>query len=453
MATWLEQVNAYRALANLPAVTEDPALSQADRNLAEYEARNLSQLTHSLPPNNPNSIAAQNSNLAGSTDPNYSDAQAIQAWMNGVFHGIGLIDPRLKTVGFGSYRTTESTPYFKMVAALNNLQGLDFNATPQYPIMWPANGKTTSLTTYDRGEAPDARSQCGYVQPAGQPIFLLLGQGNVTGSVTNSLKLNGTPVPICEMDGTNYTANPSQSAWQGIARSILDTRGAVVLLPRDPLANGTYTVEITVNGKPYNWSFTVGTATAPISLSYTGPTNIVAGQAVQGQWTATGGRGGPYTFATTIPLPGGLSLSRDGILNGRARGSGIYSYAAQGFTTATDSAGQTSSQIQWSIFVSPAQIVVTPTYLPDAVEGQPYSVQLSASGGVAPYTFPDTDFGNGLFLNSNGLVSGTPRPGTGQTAFNYSVLYITDANGSAAQFGVSAFIHSAQSSVPSGPAL
>ena len=180
MATWLEQVNAYRALGNLPPVTEDPALSNADRNLAEYEVRNLSVLSHlNDQPNNPNYTAAQSSNIWGSPDPNASDSQAIQDWMGGVFHGIQIIDPRLKRVGFGSYRTTDNTPYFKMVAALNTIQGLNSSATPQYPIMWPAQAKTFSLTTY-REEVPDARSKYsygGYTHLAGNPFFFYWAQG------------------------------------------------------------------------------------------------------------------------------------------------------------------------------------------------------------------------------------------------------------------------------------
>lgn len=265
MTIWLDQVNAYRRLANLPDVTEDPALSQADYNLAVYEV-GLGHLDHlNGQTNNPNYTAAQNSNIFGSQSADASDAEAIDDWMSGVFHGIGIIDPRLKTVGFGSYRNAESTSGLRMVAALNNLQGLDWNIVPHYPIMWPADRKTISLTTYSNGESPDARSKCGYTGPAGLPIFLQLGQGNVTGSVASSLTLNGTPVTVCGMDETNYTNGDPN--WQALGRRILQMRGAVVLLPRAPLANGTYTVAITVSNRNYSWSFTVGTATTPITLS------------------------------------------------------------------------------------------------------------------------------------------------------------------------------------------
>ncbi len=90
MATWLEQVNAYRALANLPAVTEDPAFSEADRRLAEYFVKSGSGITHILPEGNPNATAAKQSNLAESSDPNFSNDQAVFNWLSSVFSmGLG----------------------------------------------------------------------------------------------------------------------------------------------------------------------------------------------------------------------------------------------------------------------------------------------------------------------------------------------------------------------------
>ena len=61
------------------------------------------------------------------------------------------------------------------------------------------------------------------------------------------------------------------------------------------------------------------------------------------------------------------------------------------------------------------QIVATPTTLPSGLVGQGYLTQLSASGGVAPYSFfvasfssPDTGLPPGLVLNQNGTISGIP---------------------------------------------
>jgi hypothetical protein len=86
-----------------------------------------------------------------------------------------------------------------------------------------------------------------------------------------------------------------------------------------------------------------------------------------------------------------------------------------------------------SVFVSPVictpaggacgcpPISITPATLPDGAPGVAYSQQISASGGVGPYTF-SLDSGTlpaGITLSSSGLLSGTTTdPGT----FNFTVL-------------------------------
>ena len=156
--------------------------------------------------------------------------------------------------------------------------------------------------------------------------------------------------------------------------------------------------------------------------------DAVEGQPYSVQLSASGGIA-PYTFPN-IDLGNGLSLNSNGLVSGTPRGGiGNASRTVTGWVTNAN--GSTGPAFSFGIVVRPAPIVVTPNgRLPDAVEGQPYSVQLSASGGIAPYTFPNIDLGNGLSLNSNGLVSGTPRSGTGNASCN-AAGFVTDANGSA----------------------
>jgi hypothetical protein len=106
MATWLEQANYIRAMAHLDAVTEDPTLSQADQNLAQYEVENLRTISHlDGEKNNPNFTAAQNSNIWGSfwAGIPINEADIVNQWGLSVFHGLIMLDPHLKKVGFGSY--------------------------------------------------------------------------------------------------------------------------------------------------------------------------------------------------------------------------------------------------------------------------------------------------------------------------------------------------------------
>ena len=353
MATWLDEVNMYRAIATLPSVSEDTNLSTADQALAVYELQS-GYFGHN-PPDNQYTTAAQSSNLYGSSDPNTSDTAAVDAWMAEVFHGIALIDSQLTQVGWGRSDSNSVTPpptsTIKMIAALDVLSdrtGANL-ASPSSPIMWPGIGKNASSTTYVP-EIPDARSMFGYSgnpstwNPAGQPIFLQLGSGNVANpnnstqtGVTYYGLLQGifeippggsspnpiTPVNVIEIDETNYSY-PADSTLQTTARSILALRGAVVLLPQQPLTAGGYTAVIIVNGSLYAWSFTVGTnQSTPTCLGifasnvlqgtnimYGQPT-FVQGQPFQGIYSADGGNGAPYNF-TWNQVPDGLTLLPEG---------------------------------------------------------------------------------------------------------------------------------------------
>lgn len=90
-------------------------------------------------------------------------------------------------------------------------------------------------------------------------------------------------------------------------------RGAVALLPKQPLAPGTYTASITVNGMLYLWSFTVQVY-GPICLSYVGPQSFSVGQPFQGTFKANAPlyqlQGGPYIFDwSQSPPPSDMGLT------------------------------------------------------------------------------------------------------------------------------------------------
>ena len=72
-----------------------------------------------------------------------------------------------------------------------------------------------------------------------------------------------------------------------------------------------------------------------------------------------------------------------------------------------------------------ASLAVTTTSLPSAVLGVAYSVQLAATGGVAPYTWAISagSLPTGLTLSSTGLLSGTP---TASGSFTFTVQ-VTDS--------------------------
>ncbi len=178
--------------------------------------------------------------------------------------------------------------------------------------------------------------------------------------------------------------------------------------------------------------------------------------------TATGGSG-TYTWAIISgDLPPGLSLNTTtSFISGTpVQPFGKYTFTVQ----VTDGAGTTASK-ELSIYIEGAP-VISPATLPTGAVGTPYSQTLSATGGLAPYTWCVLAGGAcdptqsalaaiGLHLNtSTGEISGTPTkpssgtsftiqavdsetiPASGQIAYKVSVLGITTSTLPAATYNI-----------------
>lgn len=258
---WLGRVNAYRAAASLPPVTEDLVMSAGDRCHAAYIVKN-EELRHGEDFWNRfytsrGRTAAEQSNLFQSGDINDTDSRVIDAWMQSPFHAVGLLDPRLREVGYGSYR--EPGGGIETGAALNVIAGIG-SAPAAYPVFWPGDGSTVPLDQH-WGGVPSPLSGCvGYTAPSGLPLILQLGPGGLVPTVAASyLMSDGQPLEHCVFTESSYR-NPNR-AQQSLGRSILAARDAVVLIPRHPLTPGaTYTASIIVGRRSYTWSFGVEVA-------------------------------------------------------------------------------------------------------------------------------------------------------------------------------------------------
>ncbi len=90
-------------MANLPALTENPTLSDGAWKHARYLVKN-DVVQHPEEPGAPwytpeGDTAGRSGNVFGTTDLNASDASAIDGWLQGPFHAVGVLDPALQTVG------------------------------------------------------------------------------------------------------------------------------------------------------------------------------------------------------------------------------------------------------------------------------------------------------------------------------------------------------------------
>ena len=256
LPAWLERVNAYRAQAGLAGVDYDPVWSYGTWLHARYIVKE-DELTHTEDPKSPwytpeGALAGQKSNVMGYGSVTIRDTQAIDVWMRAPFHALGILDPRLTRVGFGSYR--ENVGVIRMAAVLDVIRGIDWRVPfPADVVVWPGNGVTVPLRTFS-GEWPDPLTSCpGYTVPAGLPILVLAPGKSVQKARVYE---GGHLLDVCAFDAHTYS-NPDKAA-QDLARSILDMRGATVIIPRSPLEPGkAYRVVVEMEKGTKSWSFRV----------------------------------------------------------------------------------------------------------------------------------------------------------------------------------------------------
>lgn len=149
------------------------------------------------------------------------------------------------------------------------------------------------------------------------------------------------------------------------------------------------------------------------------------------------GRAGcpPYIFVVSSgALPPGLGLSSSGVISGTPTTAGSFSFWLElrdtGCTNIpgnscppTGTSCSAPSQRPFTIAIS-TKLTVTTNALPDAPINQPYSQQLTASGGnVTSWSVVSGAPPDGITVSSSGLVSGTP---TKSGIFSFRV----QANGS-----------------------
>ena len=257
---WLNFLNRFRAMAALPPVTDWEEYTRGSKLHSEYMAVNDAAIAHSQDKANPlytdaGDRAAKNGNIFATSQTEANYIWSINFWASAPFHLIAMLDPKLGLVGYGD--SVENGGDVKMAAVLDvgSDPGIS-TAGIQFPIIYPGPGSATWVVRHSLYEWPDPVASCpGMTRPAGSPIILMLGTGNVTPRVANHrLALGNDLIDSCLFDETSYT-NPDAYA-QKIGRQILNGSDAIVIIPYKPLAaDQTYTAQITTNGQTYTWEF------------------------------------------------------------------------------------------------------------------------------------------------------------------------------------------------------
>lgn len=192
----------------------------------------------------------------------------------------------------------------------------------------------------------------------------------------------------------------------GSATGLLTSAGNVTT------ALGTYPVTIEVRS-PHGASSTQNydlRVVDPVSIATANLPAATSGSAYSFTLAAAGGVP-PYRWSTSSPLPLGISLTATGILSGTSRQAGSFPLTIE----VRDASGDTASRPLLLTLTAPT-LAITTTSLPDGNYRLPYAAQLTATG-VAPFTWSlaSGSLPNGLSLDSDGVIRGTPNNSGGST--------------------------------------
>jgi hypothetical protein len=318
------------------------------------------------------------------------------------------------------------------------------------PYRWSARGLPAGIALVP-GATSDTVSLAGTpTGPAGNyRIELTVGDDTVRPAVVATFPITVAP-PLAMVAGslpngvvgTTYSPTAELAVTGGVAPYTwtvtglpdgvsLDTNttGATRRFDGAPTAVGTSTVSISVadasGSAPVTATRTITVAPA-LSLSVAGlPTDAFTDVDYAGNAVASGGNA-PITVTAT-GLPSGLSMAANGTLSGRPTATGSFPVSVR----ATDAAGYTrqASFTMRSIAPLTLDVSLAPTSLGT---GQNYNGSVSATGGIAPYTYSIAYPGGTVpsfatLVASTGVFAGT-SPAT--TAGTYPLeVTVTDADG------------------------
>jgi hypothetical protein len=219
--------------------------------------------------------------------------------------------------------------------------------------------------------------------------------------------------------------------------------------------NGTYPLTLSnvivgdINGNSLTVNLVNGQViNTPPSITTSSLTNGTVGTAYSQTLTVTGGTT-PYSWTIASgTLPAGLSLSSNGVISGTPTTAGGPTSVT---FKVTDANSLTATQSLSMTITTPPSI--TTNSLPSWTVGVAYSQTLAATGGMAPYAWTITSgtLPSGLYLNSSGVISGTPMTAGGPTSITFQV---TDSTSKTANKSLSITINASTSiatgSLPNG---
>ncbi|HXF32513.1 MAG TPA: CAP domain-containing protein [Solirubrobacterales bacterium] len=274
---WLGRINEVRAASGVAPVADEPVWSAGILAHLEYEAKTPSsyftgeyQSAHTENPASPYYTEAGAKEAASSDLGNgATNVAAIDQWLGAPFHAIGMLRPTLTKVAFA--RNAGGGAGLDVISGLGDW----WSATPQQ-ILFPGPGSTIDLSRF-LGELPTPIETCEAQHPGADydspslPLIALLTESpsaelSATLTRPDGSKVASTGPDLCVV--TEHDFVTTDSIYGPTGRSILSSDRAVFVIAREPLVEGTYSVDIAQPGRPdVAWSFQSRPPPEPVTRS------------------------------------------------------------------------------------------------------------------------------------------------------------------------------------------
>ena len=322
-----------------------------------------------------------------------------------------------------------------------NATGFTVNSATSITATSPAGSAGTvnvTVTTTGGTSATGAANQFTYVAA---PVANASSATVAHGSSSNPITLNitgGAPTSVAVSTAASHgTANASGT-------SITYTPSAAY--------SGTDTFAYTATnagGTSSPATVTVTVSSATVSYTPSSPTAGTVGVAYSQSIASASGGTAPYTYALASgSLPAGLTLSSSGTLSGTPTAAGTFNFTITATDSSTGTGPFSATSGTLSLTVGAPTITVSPSTLTSATVGTSSSQSVSASGGIATYTYAITagSLPAGMSLSSSGVLSGTPTAGG---AFNFTITATDSSTGTGPFTGSRAYTLTVNAPTPS----
>lgn len=286
----------------------------------------------------------------------------------------------------------------------------------------PLSVATTGLPNGIQGQAYSATLQSAGGNP---PVTWSISVGSLpswaslntsTGAITGTPNATGTT--SFTVKATDSTTPTAQTATKALSITVVNALSITTTSLPAGTVGSPYNTTVAATGgtTPYTWSWAAQAGSSlPPGLSINSSTGVISG-------TPSTNTGSPFNVTVTVA------------------------------DSATNPQQNASANFSITITVATLTVTTTSSQLPNGTVNTAYpnNVNLSASGGIPPYTWLQTGgtLPPGLSLSTSGVISGTPTTATG-SPFSFTVQ-VTDSATNTATATLSITVNAAPSCTSGG---